>query len=193
MASHQLVKTQNPNTMQNKPLIIFAAIVSIMFGGLFAFTYAKTSNVPVMIEYNSGDVTMYAGTGSLPTGFIECNGQAISRTTFALLFTKIGTTYGAGDGSTTFNVPDMRGRFPLGVAASGTGSTLAATGGNIDHVHSVDPPNTTSTASANITNVTLLALGTAAQPSHTHDVNITAFNSAAANPPFMAIRFMIKN
>ena len=46
-----------------------------------------------------------------PTGWLECDGQAISRTTYADLFNEIGVTYGAGDGSTTFNLPDYRGRF----------------------------------------------------------------------------------
>lgn len=49
---------------------------------------------------------------SMPNGWIKANGAAVSRTAYALLFAAIGTTYGAGDGSTTFNVPDMRGAFP---------------------------------------------------------------------------------
>ena len=49
-----------------------------------------------------------------PTGFFECNGQAISRTTFADLFAAIGTVFGTGDGSTTFNLPDLRGEFVRG-------------------------------------------------------------------------------
>lgn len=57
-----------------------------------------------------GDVKLvpYA---TVPDGWLECNGQAISRTTYATLFGKIGTTHGQGDGTTTFNVPDYRGRF----------------------------------------------------------------------------------
>jgi microcystin-dependent protein len=51
---------------------------------------------------------------ALPTGYLECNGAAVSRTTYAALFAKIGTTYGAGDGSTTFNLPDLRGEFIRG-------------------------------------------------------------------------------
>ena len=54
---------------------------------------------------------------SAPTGFLLCQGQAVSRTTFAVLFAAIGTTYGAGDGVTTFNLPDFRGRVPVGVDA----------------------------------------------------------------------------
>lgn len=50
-----------------------------------------------------------------PAGFLLCQGQAVSRTTYAVLFAAIGTTYGAGDGVTTFNLPDLRGRTPFGV------------------------------------------------------------------------------
>lgn len=75
------------------------------------------------------------GKSAADTGYLLCDGSAVSRTTFAALFAAIGTSYGVGNGSTTFNVPDFRGRFLLGKSASGTGSTLGATGGNIDHVH----------------------------------------------------------
>jgi len=72
-----------------------------------------------------------------PSGFLTCNGAAVSRTTYANLFARISTTYGSGDGSTTFNIPDLRQRFPLGKAVSGTGAVLGSVGGAIDHVHVV--------------------------------------------------------
>lgn len=53
-------------------------------------------------------------TATPPSGWLLCAGQAITRTTYANLFTAIGTTYGAGDGSTTFNLPDLRGRVAVG-------------------------------------------------------------------------------
>lgn len=62
-----------------------------------------------------------------PEGYLLCDGSAVSRTTYATLFEVIGTTYGAGDGSTTFNVPDLTGRVVIGV--SGT-HALASTGGS---------------------------------------------------------------
>jgi microcystin-dependent protein len=83
-----------------------------------------------------GGVFPFAGTAA-PTGYLLCDGSQVSRTTYQSLFGVVGTTYGAGDGSTTFHLPDLRQRFPLGKAASGTGSTLGATGGAIDHTHSV--------------------------------------------------------
>lgn len=84
----------------------------------------------------AGCIQMYGGSAA-PTGFLLCDGGAVSRASYAALFAVVGTTYGAGDGSTTFNVPDLRQKFPLGKAASGTGNTLGGTGGAIDHTHSV--------------------------------------------------------
>lgn len=64
----------------------------------------------------------YAGS-SIPTGWLECDGSAVSRTTYAALFTAISTTWGTGDGSTTFNLPDMRGKVAVG---DGTGTVTEA-------------------------------------------------------------------
>lgn len=84
----------------------------------------------------AGSMQMYGG-ASVPAGWLLCDGSAVSRTTYAKLFAAISTTFGAGDGSSTFNIPDLRQRFPLGKAASGTGASLGSTGGSIDHTHSV--------------------------------------------------------
>lgn len=66
----------------------------------------------------TGSILMFGGT-SAPTGFLLCQGQAISRSTYSALFAIIGTTFGVGDGSTTFNIPDMRGIFPRGAGVNG--------------------------------------------------------------------------
>jgi microcystin-dependent protein len=57
---------------------------------------------------------IYVATSSAPTGYLKANGAAVSRTTYATLFAAIGTTFGVGDGSTTFNLPDLRGEFIRG-------------------------------------------------------------------------------
>lgn len=62
-----------------------------------------------------GLIYMFGGSVA-PSGFLICDGSAISRSTYADLFSAIGTTYGSGDGSTTFNLPDMSGRVPIGVS-----------------------------------------------------------------------------
>lgn len=74
-----------------------------------------------------GTVNAYAGS-SAPTGWLLCYGQAISRTTYAALFAVLGTTYGIGDGSTTFNVPDIRGRAVAGKDNMGGTSANRLTG-----------------------------------------------------------------
>jgi microcystin-dependent protein len=71
---------------------------------------------------------------SVPSGFLECNGAAVSRTTYATLFGIVGTTYGAGDGSSTFNVPDLQDNVPVGksnnksLASTGGANTVTSTG-----------------------------------------------------------------
>lgn len=66
-----------------------------------------------------GTIKMHGG-GSAPTGYLLCDGSAVSRTTYADLFSVIGTTFGIGDGSSTFNLPDFRGIFPRGAGTNGT-------------------------------------------------------------------------
>ena len=176
--------------------------------------YNTLVNLPIIpAAIPSGAMLMW-GTASAPSGWLLCDGTAVSRTGGnATLFGVIGTTFGAGDGSTTFNLPDYRQKFPLGKAASGTGSTLAGTGGSIDHVHSVDPASTstssdgshnhggaTGTPSSTVaaTNLTGSAASTnhthsiSTDGAHTHTVDIAAFNSGTANPPFLAINYIIK-
>ena len=105
-------------------------------------TYSHTANVEVPI----GGVLPYCGT-TAPTHYLLCNGAAVSRTTYAALFGVTGDLWGAGDGSLTFNVPDMRGYFPFGKATAGTGSTLGGSFGAIDHVHA-GPSHTHGTTGA---------------------------------------------
>src|SRR6266576_3216195 len=82
--------------------------------------------------FPSGVILHYAGSAA-PTNWLICDGTAVSRSTFAALFAIIGTTYGAGDGSTTFNIPDMRGKIAVGKHTSGTFQTLGQTGGEENH------------------------------------------------------------
>lgn len=83
----------------------------------------------------TGVILPFAGSAA-PAGWLLCAGQAVSRTTYAALFTAIGTSYGTGDGSTTFNLPDMRGRMPGGkddmggTAANRMNVTLTGTRGS---------------------------------------------------------------
>lgn len=78
----------------------------------------KLSDIKSFAEKNlpTGTVVPHASS-TVPDGFLACDGTAVSRTTYANLFTVIGTTFGAGDGSTTFNTPDLRGIFVRGVGS----------------------------------------------------------------------------
>lgn len=127
-----------------------------------------------------------------PSGWLFCYGQAISRTTYATLFTVISTTFGTGDGSTTFNVPDLRGRVPYGkdnmggsaanritVATSGiTGTTLGSAGGaqsitlattNLpSHTHGITSITVTGTAASNGAHTHTVSGTTSTDGAHTH-------------------------
>lgn len=101
----------------------------------------------------AGIIAPFAGT-SAPTGWLACQGQAVSRTTYATLFTAIGTTWGSGDGSTTFNLPDLRGMFLRGTGTNATGSSSGAAGPSVgayaadtylNHSHAVTDPGHTHT------------------------------------------------
>ena len=70
-------------------------------------------------EVPAGTMQMFAG-NTIPAGWLLCDGSAVSRTDYAKLFSAIGTTWGTGDGSTTFNLPNSIGRFAEGAATSGS-------------------------------------------------------------------------
>jgi microcystin-dependent protein len=141
---------------------------------------------PVVDALPTGIIMAFAGSGSaVPAGWLICGGQAVSRTVYANLFALCGTTYGVGDGSTTFNVPDLRGTVPAGVDNMGgtpanrltvggsgiSGVTLGASGGTethaLDiaelaaHTHTAGTlTNSTSSVSGTITNATSAVTGT---------------------------------
>ena len=126
--------------------------------GSGAFDKANSANVVAVSAFNAantgtpaGVIMPYAGS-SEPSGWLFCSGNAVSRTTYSGLFSAIGTTYGPGDNSTTFNLPDLRGRVIAGrddmggtaalrVTDSGSnansgiaGTTLGANGGTQTHI-----------------------------------------------------------
>ena len=101
----------------------------------------------------TGGLVMWS-TATAPNGFLLCNGAAVSRTTYAALFAIVGTTFGAGDNATTFNVPNYTNRVPYG-------TTLGATGGSADAV---------------VVDHTHTATSTVTDPGHTHPLNLIPYN-----------------
>jgi microcystin-dependent protein len=107
--------------------------------GRTGVTWKKISgNAPVYWEPSPpiGSVVAYAGSVA-PSGYLLCDGSAVSRSTYAKLFAIIGTTYGSGNGSTTFNVPDLRGRVAVGKNA-GSFASLGSTGGEENHTMTIN-------------------------------------------------------
>lgn len=135
-----------------------------------AVTFAKLAAAVQELLVPAGTVAPYAGTTE-PTGWLFARGQAVSRSTYAALFSAIGTTYGNGDGSTTFNLPDLRGRVVAGKDDMGgtsanrltnqsgglNGDNLGATGGSETHT-----------------------LTEAQMPLHGHPFHATYFNAGTA-------------
>jgi len=116
-----------------------------------AFVQNSIANVP------SGSLLMWPTT-SAPSGYLLCNGSAVSRTTYSGLFSVLGTTFGSGDGSTTFNLPNYADRMPIGVGT--IASSIGATGGS----------STTTISQANLPNVNF----TVTDPGHFHSVTGTS-------------------
>ncbi|MEM7179571.1 MAG: phage tail protein [Spirochaetota bacterium] len=80
-------------------------------------TTISTLDTTIQNTVPPGTIVSYA-MQTAPIGYLSCDGSAVSRTTYANLFAVIGTNWGAGDGSTTFNLPDVRAAMPVGVGTS---------------------------------------------------------------------------
>jgi len=130
-----------------------------VYGDGSNFYTAVTNTVP------AGSIQMWA-TASAPSGYVICNGTAISRTLYSTLFGVIGTTFGVGDGSTTFNVPDYTNRMPYGTTVGATGgaaTTTIATTNLPSHTHTFS--GSVSTTGSGTTNTGNAAIS---DPGHAH-------------------------
>lgn len=163
----------------------------------------------------TGEVKMWP-TATAPTGYLLCDGSAVSRTTYADLFAIIGTTFGVGNGSTTFNLPNFNDRMPIG---AGSLYSLAATGGSKDaivvsHTHtasasdnghshlvstaSLTTPWATTGTDQNGGSNYLNASGSVRTTSNTANINVsistTGSSGTNANlPPYLGIFFIIRH
>lgn len=152
-----------------------------------------------------GEIVAFGGE-TPPPGWLLCDGSAVSRSTWPLLFAVLGESYGAGDGSTTFELPDLRQRMPMGVAESGTGSTLGETGGAVDHTHGLDTASSGALVRIAAGSTTAQRRKSVASWSITHDSNDSGSSdsgtsssaaeligdSDSANPPFQTVNWMIR-
>lgn len=120
----------------------------------------------------AGVVSQYAGSPA-PSGYLLCDGSAVSRTTYSNLFTAISTSYGAGDGSTTFNLPNLKGRIPVGLDAAQTEfDVLGEVGGAKTHTLTVtEMPSHTHTQNSHTHTQTVNSATTGGLSGYTPDTS----------------------
>jgi microcystin-dependent protein len=172
-----------------------------------AISTAVAAGLATVSSVITGSIQLWP-TASAPTGYLLCNGSAVSRTTYAGLFTAIGTTFGSGDGSTTFNLPNYADRFPIGIGT--IAATVGTTGGTKDaivvsHTHTAtvtDPGHFHSVNAGGTASNSLNSGGTvnlAGSNTGTKTTGITVANSTEGSsgtnqnlPPYLGISFIIK-
>jgi len=171
---------------------------------------ATTAFATAAISPFTGAMLMWP-TATAPSGFLLCNGQTVSRSTYAALFAILGVVFGSGDGSTTFTLPDYRDRMPVG---AGTAYAAASVGGSKDsvvvshthtatvsavgdHNHGILSSGESGNvgdfiAGAAFTNRTINTTGAGA---HTHTVTNASAGVSGTNanlPPYLGVYFIIK-
>ena len=162
------------------------------------------------IQYNAVPVgtVLHSARTTAPSGWFVCDGSAVSRTTYARLFSAIGTTFGTGDGSTTFNLPDLRDEFirgangvsrPVGTSESdsfGSHSHSGATNSAGAHTHSITTGNNSSGGQGVVEDAQTSPAGVTASTnsagSHTHTFTTNATGGAETRPRNVALLPIIK-
>lgn len=194
------------------PLISPNGSLTSAWLSFFRDLYARTggSSGTGGIGFASGDLKPWPG-ASVPSGWVTCDGRTLNRTAYADLFAVIGTTWGPGDGATTFNIPDLRGRALIG-AGHGTGladRVLAATGGVESnaltvgqlpaHSHPVTDPGHVHASVVAASNATAGAAagGVAAGNTSSATTGLTVGNTGNGDPvdnmqPFAVVNWIIK-
>lgn len=173
--------------------------------GVFTFTVAPTTGDAVRVSYqvstgasaNADTVDGYHGDDLMPVGsllmyasntlpssnWLMCYGQAVSRTTYATLFSRLSTVYGVGDGSTTFNLPDLRGRVAAGQDDMGGTSANRLTNPGSTGGMDGDVLGGTGGQEAHVQTTGELATHGHTQNSHWHNVGLTSADDGTMDVP----------
>jgi microcystin-dependent protein len=186
------LQTDSVGTLELAPIAVTAAEIATsvagagLTGGAGTPLAVNTDNATIEVasdvvqlsatyRWEAGDIK-YSARSTPTTGWLLCDGSAVNRTTYADLFTAIGTTYGVGDGSNTFNVPDYRGKSILG-AGTGSGLTARTRGdsGGSETISTAELPVHTHTIDHNHPAVTSSSDG-----NHTHTQIVRLFGGGAS-------------
>ncbi len=153
----------------------------------------------------TGQITAYGG-NTAPLGWFICDGATIDRVVYAALFSVIGTNFGIGDGSTTFNLPDLVSRFPIGAGVIPIGvnagiASVALTTANLPaHNHGITDPghtHTTLAAASNVTTGTDPGGVTTGGTTGSSTTGVTTTNTGSGTafsilPPYASVNYIIK-
>jgi len=166
-------------------------LVSVGYAFTAENSTSTTNGVPT-------GVIMAWATDTPPDGWLLCDGRAVSRATYAGLFGVIGSNYGAGDGSTTFNLPNMQGRLPVGKSTDAEFSALNQKGGEKTHTLSIaEMPSHAHKGMLYTTSGSrrmLLAYG------YNWEINVDEFDTGSAGggqphntlPPYITLNYIVK-
>lgn len=154
--------------------------------GVSTFTDTLVVDATKTFSVVPAGVVMWKASTVVPPGWLECAGQAVSRTTYPALFADIGTTYGLGDGSTTFNLPNQARRVLMGRGGTGTGvigNAVSNTGGAETHVLTIPElaNHTHLTTSSNDPIQVIVSPGGANVPSYAGTTSVAAGSNAPHN------------
>lgn len=233
-ANNTNAATLSVNGIGAKPIVAFTssgenpvAAGQLQSAGIYEAIYSEALNggsgawllLNPTVTIPAGVVVSWARNAA-PSGWLECSGAAVSRTTYAALFSVIGTTWGAGNGSTTFNLPNLRGEFVRGWdngRGVDNGRAFASAQGDAfkSHTHKVDPPSTTTSSDTHSHTIPTTTENSGGGPrvertgsenpgetstssdTHSHTVNIAEFDSGSSGgsetrPRNVAMMFIIK-
>ena len=167
---------------------------------------AATKNyVDAINSVVTGTINMWP-TASAPTGYLLCQGSAVSRATYAALFAIIGTTFGVGDGTTTFNLPNYTNRMPYGATVGTTGGSADAVVVSHTHTAAVTDPGHSHTvpnspfvngSGGTYASGSYITYGTPTTSTATTGITVTPSTTGVSGtnanlPPYLGINFIIK-